>query len=237
MRLISPKSPIFQVYLWTVGFGIGLWACAGQERRLGDLSQLTLQDVIHDSPLEKIIEVGSGRPEVDLDPSLDAYLQEFEDDAVRILTDHGTKSELEAELRDFYKKQRANIVVFKYVSELTRTSGKNVAASCNTIVVKETRLLDGKRVDGDSWKEIEVHEEKSKSFTGGEELKLKKLLYHEIFHCIYDKGHLPKYDDNGEQIYGIMSEKLLQNKKLDWQIWEGMLIDMFVTYFHMTPDI
>ena len=72
------------------------------------------------------------------------------------------------------------------------------------------------------WLTIEVL--KDEDFTRGSEPKLRELLYHELFHCYMNKGHLP------EDIQGIMNPYLNPNnrraeKGIEDKISEEMRID------------
>ncbi|MFK7823307.1 MAG: hypothetical protein AB8G05_04065 [Oligoflexales bacterium] len=68
-------------------------------------------------------------------------------------------------------------------------------------------------------------------------MRFKMLIYHELFHCLFNRGHLPEFDDNGEPLYGIMSEVLKKNNKLTWKKWQVLLDELFVKHFEKTSTL
>ena len=80
------------------------------------------------------------------------------------------------------------------------------------------------------WSEIEVHREKASNFEDGVYLRFKMLVYHELFHCLYNRGHLIEG-------YGIMSETLLKMDELYAPKWKGMVRNMFTYQYDLTEEI
>ncbi|NRA46819.1 MAG: hypothetical protein HRU09_17870 [Oligoflexales bacterium] len=159
-------------------------------------------------------------PDVFIDVELSHYVSEFVEDA-------------KARGRDISSNSLGRLRVIKFVDKLSQASGPGVVASCNSYFLKKPTVgCGGKPV---RWKEIEVLRDGAEAFRDGEELRFKMLMYHELFHCLFNRGHLPEFDQSGNELYGIMSEVLKKNTKLTWQTWQGLLDDMFIHHFEKTP--
>ena len=199
---------------------LGFLRCATQDRRFGNMPSLTVDQIVHKKILKAVGVNIPKEPDVFIDVELAHYLNGFIEDA-------------KSRGRNISANNIGRLRVIKYVDKLSRASGPNVVASCNSYYLTKPKIGGGSNAI--RWKEIEVHRDGSEAFRDGEELRFKMLIYHELFHCLFNRGHLPEFDGNGQLIYGIMSEVLKKNHKLTWQKWESLLDDMFVLHFDKTP--
>ena len=153
-------------------------------------------------------------------------------------------------LESFLKDARDNGVIIKpesikklrrveKVDEFSVPSGPGVIASCNRYVVGENvidnfsvavlpvqymtievlkkALEDHARVDENT---NQIHPEKEK-----------EVLYHELFHCLLNKGHLPP----GEE--GIMAPSISRTSRRVFKEWDRLVEEMFSPkYLNLIPD-
>lgn len=198
----------------------GIIGCATRDRRFGSLPNLSIDQIVHKNFLEAVGVNLPKEPNTSVDAELSHYLNQFVEDA-----------------KERGRKVSANnlgrLRVVKFVEKLSRASGPNVVATCNSYYLKKPTLSGGGKPV--RWKEIEVHRDGAEAFRDGEELRFKMIMYHELFHCLFNRGHLPAYDRKGNKLYGIMSEVLKKNTKLTWQKWESLLDDMFIHHYDLTP--
>lgn len=153
-------------------------------------------------------------PEKEWDPDLGIYVGRFVEDAnirgVQITPDS----------MDMLKR-------FVYVDELSSGAEPGVMAAC-------TRYYAYKMIKGQEtkvkWMNIEVLRNQAELFSRGREIFLRKLLYHEMFHCFLNKGHLP------DGVPGIMAPTLDSNSS-DVERWSALLDEMFSPeYLQLIPD-
>ena len=120
----------------------------------------------------------------------------------------------------------------KYVDKLSVAAGEGVVAACNRYYV-ESISQEGLKIyeEQKKWLSIEILKRESEEYTQGKEPKLKELVYHELFHCLLNKGHLPPGYD------GIMSPVLDQNSTRVFTEWESLVEEMFSPeYLSIIPD-
>lgn len=191
-------------------------ACAPKIEKLTKIPNLPdLDKVQHD--LLKVIGVKEkNMPEVSYDSDLLKYRDEF-------------ITEAESYNKPISQNTINSLRVIKYVNRLSQGSGPSVVAACNRYKTKHKRIGGGKVV---KWKEIEVLKDRLLGFASGEELRIRLILYHEFFHCFYDKSHLPA------DKRGIMSAVLYRGNGGLFKTWHQQLADMFSDeYMNIIPDI
>ena len=204
------------------------FSCANQARRLGvgNIGNLTINDVVHPKLLSLAGIEKRELPEIEMDPQLVDYKREFEADAA--LYEKPIPSELNDRLR-----------VMQYVDTLSRGNEPGVVATCNRYFLNSKTLGGG--TTQTMWTEIEVLRSGADAFAEGDELRLKMLVFHELFHCLYNRGHLLKCSDGSSDCevvnYGIMSDTLLKSDEMNEEKWEAMKRNMFTTQFELTPLI
>lgn len=154
-------------------------------------------------------------PEKDHDPELKPYITQFLADAeARHIT-------IPQETVDMLKE-------FIYVDQMSTASEPGVMAACTRYYTYH--LKDGEEVKV-KWMNIEVLRNEVQMFTRGQEPLLRELLYHELFHCFLNKGHLP------DGVPGIMSPTLDSNSQAVFANWTGLLDEMFSPeYVQLIPD-
>ena len=194
--------------------------CATQSRKFGNLPNLSIDQIVHRDILQAVGVNLPKEPDIFVDAQLSHYVTEFIEDA-------------KTRGRDVSSNSVGRLRVIKFVDKLSQASGPNVVASCNSYFLKKPTVSGGGKPV--RWKEIEVHRDGAEAFRGGEELRFKMLIYHELFHCLFNRGHLPEFDANGKMVYGIMSEVLKKNTELTWASWQKLLDDMFINHFDITP--
>lgn len=186
-----------------------------------DLSLRFPEGKIHTS-IQKAIGIKTIKiPEKNHDPKLAFYLEDFIQDAKE------RNRTVDAKALDSLK-------VIKYVDKLSRSNDKRVVATCNNYFVKGKKITLERY--SKRWREIEVLKKEAEAFSAGNEVYLRMLLYHELFHCLYHKGHLPDvYND--KKLYGIMSETLSTKNKEPVENWHGMLDELFLEHFDIIPGL
>lgn len=145
-------------------------------------------------------------PEKEWHPELEPYVHDFVHDAKIRGVD------IKAETLDLLKR-------FVYVKSFS--SGINppgVVAACIRFYGYETTKVGRKRV---LWFNIEVIQGGSNDYAQGNPIFLKELLYHELFHCLMNKGHLP------QGVPGIMAPTLTRGSTRVLTDWEGLVDEMF----------
>ena len=179
-----------------------------------------LQDMVSHTLLDT---VGIGYikvPDKRFDPELLPYIGQFIDDAKKrgVKITQASKEKL---------RQVVYVDAFSIDDEST-----DAVASCNRYYSQVTTLSGPKELN---WMTIEVHKERHKSLVGegkGRLIRLRELVYHELFHCFLNKGHLPDGYD------GIMRPALSNRNPDKFDNWEGMVNDMFSPeYLAIIPDI
>ena len=119
-----------------------------------------------------------------------------------------------------------------WVDKLSATEEKGVLASCNRYQVKQNRLK-GFTLEKESikWMTIEVLRKDTRIFVGDSPKRLWELIYHELFHCLLNKGHLPQFDAEGNEINGIMSPILSMHSRRAEKSWNDLVEEMFSEKF------
>ena len=156
-------------------------------------------------------------PKLDFDADLTIYLNNF-------LRDAKSRGVL---IND---KLRKRLRVIKWVDKFTSTStSSSVLAMCSRYFSSQRSIAGVKEV---RWSTIEVLKKRTLLYTEGSETLLKELMYHELFHCLMNKGHLPK------QYFGIMSPHFAKGSKRAYKAWDSLVDDMFSEFFiNIIPDV
>jgi len=119
-----------------------------------------------------------------------------------------------------------------YVDKLSMQGGPGVMAACNRYYTYQKTVSGRKKLN---WMTIEVLRKESRDYTGDDESKrlilLREIMYHEIFHCFFNKGHLPP----GKS--GIMSATFTKGNKRAFRQWPALVEEMFSKeYIDLIPD-
>ncbi len=145
------------------------------------------------------------------DPELEHFIPEFVEDAKKrgvIIS----KSSIEMLRRIIY------------VDHLSVAAGPGVMAVCSRYYAKS----DSANM---RWTIIEVLKNEIQQYVDGEPLRLKEVLYHEIYHCFMNKGHLPS------GIPGLMAATFSKTNQRVYKDWDGLLDEAFTKeYLALTPD-
>ena len=156
-------------------------------------------------------------PEKSLDPELMEYIDSFVKDAAKygVMIPNSTVDKL---------------VSFKYVDTLTHGGAEGVIAVCNRYYTKKKKLV-GLRLETTKSKWLTIEVLRNENFTEGSKMRLKELLYHEIFHCLMNKGHLP------EDVDGIMNPVFVRGNRRSEREWDDLVEEMFSPEFlALIPD-
>lgn len=182
--------------------------------------KLPLTDVL-DRRVLKIFGVSDNpQPDRFYDSRLRPFVGEFVADA----KSHGVHiaSEMVSRLRQV-----------KYVNSFSDKLAASVIAVCNRYTANQ-RTLGGGTVPL-KWLTIEVHRARSSDFTTTDPAKelilLRELMYHELFHCLLNKGHLPANID------GIMSSTFSRGNLRSLKVWPSLVKDMFVNHLSLIPSV
>ena len=175
---MTTKNKIVKIFILLLAFN-----CITYCKSLRKLNISKIKDVFH----HKIIWKKADIPKINRDPVLNEYVTSFVNDAREYgvnLTD-GVVDKLR---------------IMKYVDKLSVAAGEGVVAACNRYYV-ESISQEGLKIyeEQKKWLSIEILKRESEEYTQGKEPKLKELVYHELFHCLLNKGHLPPGYD-GEEV-------------------------------------
>lgn len=190
-------------------------------RKLKNLSEVPVGDMFHHMVGEKT--ASDDIPPKQYDTAIASYLNEFLADA------KAHKVAISEESVDMLRQ-------IKYVDVLSTTKDVGVIAACSRYY-SYSQTLSGKKLL--RWMIIEVLRKESEEYAEGDRRRLQELLYHELFHCLLNKGHLP-VDAEGNQIEGIMSPVLNKyNPRLATaESWNELVEEMFSKeYLDLIPDV
>lgn len=140
---------------------------------------------------------------------LEAFIQPFIDDARKfgVIIPQETKEMLRQII---------------YVDRLSMKAGAGVIAACNRYYTYQQTLSGKRKLE---WMTIEVLRKESLDYTGTDpqerQVLLKEVVYHELFHCFLNKGHLPP----GKS--GIMSATLVKGSRRAFLEWDALVEEMF----------
>ena len=214
-EVVSSKSyRLFLLALICLGIVI---ACAHRQRKW--LLETPVQDMVSHTLLESVGFRVLKLPKLAFDDELKPFIGQFINDAAKrgvIITEE--------------TKQKLRQVV--YVDELTVQGGPGVMAACNRFYTY-VGTIGGKRQL--NWMTIEVLRKESAAYIGSNKedsvIKLRELMYHELFHCFMNKGHLPPNYD------GIMSPTFTKGNQRAVKEWEALVDDMFSPlYLSVMPE-
>ena len=173
-----------------------------------------LSDVINNKVLQAVGVKKIKPPERFYHPDLIGFANNFISDAARygvIITDQS--------------KELLRVINFSDKLDTTETG---VLASCNRYR-GENQAFGG--VIEVRWNTIQVLKDATKRYTGESHILLRELLYHELYHCLLNKGHLP------EDVPGIMNPFFQRGDQRAFKDWDGLIADMFSKKLRdMTPD-
>ncbi|NRA44906.1 MAG: hypothetical protein HRU09_08130 [Oligoflexales bacterium] len=213
----APKIKIYGlVLLASLCLGIAL-ACAHKQRKW--LLETPVQDMVSHTLLESVGFRVLKLPELAFDDDLKPFIGQFVEDAKKrgVVIPEDTR-------------QKLRQVV--YVDKLTMQGGPGVMAACNRFYTY-VGTVGGKRKL--NWMTIEVLRKESAEYIGTNKedaiIKLRELMYHELFHCFMNKGHLPPDYD------GIMSPTFIKGSQRAVKEWDALVDDMFSPlYLSVIPD-
>lgn len=192
-------------------------ACAHRQQKW--LLETPIEDMVSHTLLETVGYRVVDLPELAFDEALKPFIGQFINDAAK----RGVK------ITDQTKERLRQVV---YVDKLTVKGGPGVMAACNRFYTY-VGTIGGKRQL--SWMTIEVLKKESTAYIGTNKedsiIKLRELMYHELFHCLMNKGHLPSNYD------GIMSPTFAKGSQRAVKEWEALVDDMFSPlYLSVIPD-
>ena len=177
--------------------------------RLSDFSSLNLKAL--DTPGT------GGLPDLYYDPDLYAFVSEYIQDAKT----HGI---------EVAERTIQALRIIRWVDKLSVGEGPGVMAACSRYYVTETALLFN--TDTVLWTMIEALRSETQAYTQGNRLLLRELMYHELTHCLLEKGHLP------DGVDGIMSPVFTEGNTEALFDWTQLVNDNFSAYFlKLEPDI
>lgn len=195
-------------------FFVAFGSCA--TKKVKSLGELELRDVFHHSIMDAFGVPKQKAPKLKRDPELEVMLHSFVADAAR----HGVIIH-----EDTVDRLRRLV----YVEQLSYGKGKGVVAACSRFYITKATLSGPRQL---KWMQIEVLRSGAEELTGGEPQLLKELVYHELYHCLLNKGHLPP------DVEGIMSAKLIAKNTRAIKHWDDLIADMFSPYLmSLTPDM
>ena len=115
-----------------------------------------------------------------------------------------------------------------YVDQLSTAPEPGVMAVCTRYYADEYTYAGPQEV---KWMNIEVQRAQSLFYTEGNPKRLQELIYHELFHCFLNKGHLPL------GVPGIMGSSLSKGSDRIFVDWNGLVDEMFSPkYLQMIPN-
>lgn len=196
----------FMKKLFFSSFFTILSACGPQLEKLADQP---VGDIIGHNIADSL-GLGSGEePERFYDPQLVRFVYEF----VANAKEHGVII-LPATL-DRLKQ-------IKYVPKLSVGAGEGVIAACNRYYIEVSTVGGSKQV---KYLIIEVQTPAVQDFTEGSLIRLRELMFHELFHCLLNKKHLP------DDVAGIMSAKLTKGSTRAFTEWDQLVEELFSPKF------
>ncbi len=185
-----------------------LLACAHQQTKIFSSVSDLFQVIFYQKSLIDL-------PEWRRDSQLAVYIPQFLQDAES--QGHPISQEMQNRLRQLV-----------YVDQLSVPADPGVMAACSRYYATEFTISGTSEL---KWMNIEVLRKESQLFTKGDVFLLRELVYHELFHCYMNKGHLP------EGYSGIMSPTLDPSSTLVHTDWQGLVDEMFSEkYLALIPD-
>ena len=214
VRVASQLASVAVLALLLLAFGAG---CIRKRHRW--ILEAPVQDFVNHTLLRG---VGIGivsLPPIRFDHELVKFVPEFIRDAKK----HGVDIPLRTQ--DMLRQ-------IVYVDRLSVKSSFGAMAACHRYYTWQ-QTLGGKRKL--YWMTIEVLEKESRGYAGTDpasrSVLLRELMYHELFHCFLNKGHLP------EGKSGIMSSTFIRGSRRAFQQWDALVAEMFSKeYMDLIPD-
>lgn len=153
-------------------------------------------------------------PDRDIDPSLAVFIPEFTKESAQ--RQHEVSSDEINKLR-----------MFTYVDSFPDDVPPKVIGLCSHHTSYGKKNL---KKTATKWLTIGLHKTKVQAYTKGDPLRLREVVFHELFHCFMDKGHLP------EGVVGLMSPSLVKTQRI-YKDWGGILDEAFSKkLMEMMPD-
>jgi hypothetical protein len=120
-----------------------------------------------------------------------------------------------------------------WVDHLAIGDQPGVMAVCNRYYTNEETLSGSKRV---RWTTIEVHRKNTDNYIKDDksilQIRFREVIYHELVHCLLNKGHSPN------NVPGLMNAFFAQGSKRAVETWGGLLKQLFSKdYLALLPDI
>jgi hypothetical protein len=178
------------------------------DARLGDFGSLNLTSILSEK---------ADLPDLYYDKDLYAFVSEYIEDAKNrgVIVSGRTIQALR---------------IIRWVDRLSVGEGSGVMAACSRYYVTEKKLFF--KSEKILWTMIEVLRGKAQEYTDGNRILLRELLYHELTHCLLEKGHLP------DGVEGIMSAVFTEGNHRALKTWSELLDDHFSTYdLNLMPNI
>ncbi|MBP6218893.1 MAG: hypothetical protein KA436_09930 [Oligoflexales bacterium] len=189
-----------------------------------DLSNTRVSDVVHHTIADKLGVQSSEPPPYRRDEGIMSFLNEFLADAESRRRNNGETRGIKITESSLNMLRQV-----KYVDVLTEGAEKGVIASCNRYYSYDQTLGGKKKI---RWTTIEVLRTESEAYAEGNRRRLQELLYHEFFHCLLNKGHLPPDKE------GIMSPVLNKNNPRIFTDWDRLVDELFSPEFvDLIPDV
>lgn len=183
--------------------------------------EMPLQDIVNHEILDVVGMSVIDLPKVEYDPELVRYVKQFLDDAAErgVIIEKSTQNKLRK-------------IVFVDNLSISNEDSVGTIATCNRYYAKIPTMTGNKSMN---WMTIEVLREDSKQYVGegkGRSILLRELMYHELFHCFLNKGHLPEGYD------GIMRPVLAIGNRRAFIEWDALVDELFSQQFmNAIPDI
>ena len=175
-------------------------------KRVKELLSTPLDDVVNHDLLEGMGYTIHELPAQSYDPDLVKFVYQFIADAQE--RKFAITPESQAKLRRI-----------EFVDELSLGKGAGVIASCNRYYVFQTTVAGDKKEL--NWNTIEVLRTAAKRYAGTSTVLYREIMYHELFHCFLNKGHLPP------GYAGIMSPTFVRGDTRADEDWKGLVDDLF----------
>lgn len=157
----------------------------------------------------------SSMPSRFMDPKLEPYVSQFLEDASQ--RGHPVSQDMQDKLRQVI-----------YVDALSTPAEPGIMAVCARFYGSDKTVFGTVSA---RWMTIEVLRKESQIYTGGNVFQLRRLLYHELFHCYFNKGHLPP------GYSGIMAPSMNIYDKSAITDWTRLVDEMFSDkYFNLMPE-
>lgn len=181
--------------------------------------QAPLHDVINHNLLDAAGVNKIEAPTYQYDEELRPFFQQFIDAAKKHQIEISEEKKLE--LRQMI-----------FVDKLTNMSNSGVMAACNRYRASQATVSGNRPL---RWMVIEVLNPAIDRYAGtgkSRVILLREVMFHELFHCLLSKGHLPT------GVSGIMSATFRRGDNRAQNRWDELVKDMFSKNFmELIPNV